>query len=173
MIPRGALLDLVKGITNKTVTIWSGEPEPYLAVKNGKGGRWFELEISSYGAKGVDEYRQDLNVAADALASTLNGVRRFTLSIKAKSFDAGTMPYDMLETVRLRLRSKSAKTILQAEGLALIDFPGQIVRLGWITDTREGYAAVMDVRFANASTDDAGDDGGDYVVTAPVTGTAT
>lgn len=165
-IPRAALLDLVQGLTNKTPTQWSGEPDRY------HKGKWFELSIITYGAKGVDEIRRDS--VGDTLDTSIGGVRRFTLSILARSLKADSFPLDMLEEVRIRLRGPSARAILMTEGLALIDFPGQIMNAPWRVDDREGLAATMDVRFALASTSSENEGAGGVIDTAtPIVGTAT
>lgn len=165
-IPRAALLDLVRGLTNKTSTQWSSEPDRY------QKGKWFELSILAYGANGVDEIRRE--TVGDELDTSVSGVRRFTLSILARSLEAKSFPFDMLEEVRIRLRGSSARAILKRECLALIDFPGQIQNAPWRIDSREGLAAVMDVRFAMASTSNENEGAGGIIeTTTPIVGTAT
>jgi hypothetical protein len=171
-LPLYALQNLVTNLSDQTPTILVGEPMPFLGVRDGRPGKYYELSITGYQSKGVDEYRSNMGTTpatANILYSSLNGVRAFTLQIKAESWDKFALAYDMLETVRLRLRSVSAKYVLQNNGLALIGFPNGTVTIAAYSEAIS--AAVLDVRFAYASTETATDDSGGTIATAPVTGT--
>ena len=175
-LPRGVLRDLVAGLTNQTKTIWDGEPEPFLASQNGKGGKYFKLDITSYQSRGVDEYRQTPGITPETsltLSSSMNGVRSFTMQVTAISFDMAVSPLDMLETLRLRFRSFSARQIMEAEGIALVGFPMAAIPVKLIVDNRAVPMAIMDIGMARASVEDAGDDVGGTIATAGVSGSAT
>jgi hypothetical protein len=171
-IPRGVLRDLVNGLSNQTKTIWDGEPEPFLASQNGKGGCYFKLDITSYTSLGVDEYRQTIMSPGLVNSSSLNGVRSFVMNITAISFDFARNPMDMLESLRLRFRSVSARAIMEAEGIALVGFLSPIVPVKFVMDNRAVSMAILDVKLSRASVEDAGDDTGGTIATAQVSGTA-
>lgn len=176
MIPYAALQDLIKNLTNQTPTLWEDEPEPFLSVKDGRPGRYFKIDVVSYRSKGADEYRSDSGTTpatANTLYSSINGVRYFILTVKGFSFDRKMPALEMLEQLRLRLWSVSARSIYAREGLALADLPGPIVKLPLVVDSRATSCATMDLKFGFASVENALDDAGGTIATAGVTGKLT
>lgn len=162
-IPRAALMDLVSGIGALT-TIWDGEPQPTL----GAGGSWATLNISAYGGKGTDETRTDYDETSDQVATSTNGLRRFTLSIRVDSYAFDTPAYETLETIRRRLRGGAARQLMQAEGFALID-THPITDLSKVVDNRPVFSSVMDVRFSFAVSESEPSFTGDYIASTGTT----
>ena len=170
-IPIAPLKELISGLTGQTVTIVEGEPEPYVAAIDGEPGRYFTLDLDTYATKGVDDYRQMSDPVTGAISYSTNGYRMLTIRVKAISFDINRTAHDMLEQLRMRLRSQTSKMILRPLCLALIDFPGGIQPLSIVADTRELWAATMDIRVAFAPTESASasdDPGGVILTVSPI-----
>lgn len=167
-IPRAALRDLVGGIAQIDEVIWDGESVPTLGV----GGSWATLNITAYRGKGTDETREDFDAPKDQVSTTINGVRLFTLTIRVDSYSFDTPAYETLETIRRRLRGGSARTLMQQEGLALVDIQ-PITDLNVIADNRPVFASVMDVRFSIAVSEADPGFTGDYVAETTIAGSLT
>lgn len=165
MIPRAEILELVKGVTKKAAR-WDGDAEEQLGIWKSQESGYIELSISAYRSIGVDEYRQAFDAKTNQLSSTMSGVRVFTLTCKCRSFEMGEAPFDILEDLRLGLRTNSARFILTGAGLALVDVPSLTVLPPEEIDNRTAQVAVMDVRLAIAvNSDRAGDDAGGIIQT--------
>lgn len=166
-LPRAQLIDLVQGLSEFPAR-WEGEVEQEWGIWETKPGVYSELSITGYTRLGVDEYRQDYDAKVLQLKSTMSGQRQFTLTIKAKSYEIGKLPTDILERIRLRLGSVSAHFILQDAGLAIVralpivPLPPEKSE----EDNRYVFSAAMDIRFGFAVSEEAGDDEGTTIETA-------
>ncbi len=159
MIPRAEVLNLVEGLMRRPAR-WVGEPEEQWGLWHAKPGAYAELTISAYRTYGQDEYRQTYDEVKDQLSSTMTGLRGFTVSVKVRSFELGQAPFDLLERLRLGLRTKSARYALETAGIALVDIQPIIPLPNETVDNREAFVAVMDVRLAFAVNQDTSDDEG-------------
>lgn len=171
-IPRAALLDLVGGLAQIDAVIWDGEAVPTLGAE----GSYATLNVSAYRGKGTDETVRGYDGTNDQISTTAYGVRLFTLAIRVDSYSFDSPAYETLERVRRRLRGGSARTLMQQEGLALIDIQ-PIVDLDLVADNRPIFSSSMDVRFSFAVSETDPTAGGDYIsgtgTTPAVPGTVT
>jgi len=109
-----------------------------------------QLNILAYRTVGVDETREEYDPVRDELATTLCGLRAFTLSIRADSYDMGEPAYEILERIRRRLRGGAARVVLEETGLALTTLTNPIVDLDVVADNRPIYSSTWDVGMAFA-----------------------
>jgi hypothetical protein len=165
-IPKAALLTLVQTLSGVQAK-WRTDPEFVAGMAPGVASShaWIWLSVTSTRAIGVDDYRQVFNAAMGNLDSQIAGNRMFTLSLRAESYDVNIEAFDLVEAVRVRLRSFKARGIFAPAGLALVDIQPTAVFTNVITDAgtkRTLKVAVMDIRWAYVSTysptadDDAG-----------------
>lgn len=165
-IPKAALLTLIQTLSG-VQTKWRTDPEFVAGIAPGiaSSHAWIWLSVTSMRSLGVDDYRQVFNQATGNLDSQIAGNRLFTLSCRAESYDVNIEAFDLVEAVRIRLRSFKARGIFAPAGLALVDIQPTAVFTNVVTDSgtkRTLKVATMDIRWAYVSTysplpdDDAG-----------------
>jgi hypothetical protein len=162
VIPIGALKQLV-GQFARCQTVWSTEPRPNMGAATTGPQAYIVLSLGAYTAKGVDDYRQTYDPVQDKLDTVVSGNRLFQLSIRCHSLDPNHQPHDMLERVRIRLQTFTARAIYTANNMAFVRTSGISTFPDKTAGNRALLCAVLDVTFAIASNQDPGDDPGDYI----------
>src|SRR5271166_2561031 len=110
-IPRGAILDLIGGISGYKC-YWDGD-----GMDNDT--TYVRLSIVGYRSTGIDETRTEYDPAEDQIVTILCGNRLFTLSIRVDSYEMSTPGYEILESIRRRLRGGAARYVLEMAGVSL------------------------------------------------------
>lgn len=148
-LPKALLLQLITTISGVQV-VWVTDKRPgILGQQAGKEHAWITLALQSWKNEGVDELRYVFNPATQNNDAMTIGQRSFTLVCKAYSLDPNLEAFDLLERVRFRLRSGTARSIM-VPVLALRDiqpiatFPESLAQAGQAARTL--LAAQMDVR---------------------------
>lgn len=161
MIPIRALKELV-GQLARVTTVWDTEPRPNVgAPANGKQA-YVVLSLGAYTAKGVDDYRQSYDPVQNKLDTNIAGNRQFVLSVRCNSLDPNLQAHDVLEHVRIRLQTFTARAIYSANNMAYVKTNGITTFRGTL-DNRAMLCAVLDVVFSIAVNHDPGDDPGDFI----------
>ena len=176
-IPRDAIRELIAKLT---VTDWSPdgwsvawqvEHLSFEGLRNDSVGAWIELGINSYRSAGVDDYRQQFNPSTQSNQSVLYGLRRFTLTLDARSYSIEVPAWDVLEAIRLRLNNPGSVTVKQAlaqHGLSWIR-THPTVSLNYSekgdVDNRMIWRSTMDVEFSWLSYAQVTDDPGSVIET--------
>lgn len=176
-LPREALKELVSSLTVTDWTptgwsvVWDIESLPFEGLRNGTLGAYVELSISAYRSIGEDDYRQVFDPTTNALLSVYYGLRAFTLTIDARSFDYDVPAWDVLESIRLRMnnrRSATANVYLRENNLAWVR-THPTVSLNYAekgdVDNRMIWRQTMDIEFTWLSAAQVVDDPGNYLET--------
>jgi hypothetical protein len=160
-LPKPLLLQILQQISG-VQCVWRSAQRPHLGQQPGTEHAWIVASAQSWRAVGVDELRQVYNATTNALDNMTVGQRLFTLTLRAESLDANLDALDLLERVRFRLRSATARNLM-VPTLALVDFqaiqtlPDQVATAGGVA--RALKVAHLDVRMACVVAADQGDPG--------------
>jgi hypothetical protein len=168
--PKERLLEILRLISCVQV-VWKTAPRPMLGLRPGTENAWIIANVQSYKGVGVDERRVKYNAKTNKNDEFAVGQRQFTLVLRAQSIDPRLEAFDLLERVRFRFRTQTAR-VLMVPTIALRDF-GPIVDLPESTYEmgpnveRSMLEATMDVRMASAVGADPDDPGeGNFVASA-------
>ena len=169
-LPQAQLLELVNtlaGVQSK----WDNLSRPLLGQRPGTEKAWLLCGVQSWLELGTDELRYVWNAETQNNDEFVVGQRAFTLTLQAFSLDTTIQPYDLLERVRFRLRSQTARALM-VPTLALRDFQ-RIVNLPPDQQAMDGGHIVLrsslDVRMlcvVGANPNDQG--GGGVIESCPV-----
>jgi len=149
-IPKEELRNLVASLADcdPSRVLWDGEPVPFLGPdEEGRTG-CFVLNVTATRAVGIDEETIEYGVEVDSVLYTrvtYSGVRVRTVQIRAEQYD-DEEGFDLLEDVRLGLRSTEASDALRAAGLSLHSLD-DIQNIGGSADNRATTFANLDARF--------------------------
>jgi hypothetical protein len=147
-LPKQALLQLVATLSGCQV-LWRTDAAPAVpGIAPGTERARIWIRVSSFGEIGVDEERELYNVNT-GMNELLNiGQRQFTLSCRAEGFTPQSQiePYDLLERVRFRMRTETAKAIFAPANLSLRDIQ-PMISSEMRVDNRMIPFATMDIRW--------------------------
>ena len=170
-LPKPLLLQILQQLSGVQV-VWRTAQRPHLGQQPGTEHAWIVASVQSWRAVGVDELRQVYNATTNALDNMTVGQRLFTLVLRGYSLDATLEAVDLLERVRFRLRSATARNLM-VPTLALVDFgpmmslPDEVTSVGNVA--RAIRVATLDVRMACVVAADQGDPGeGGFIASAPL-----
>ncbi len=170
-VPKAVLQTLIETLSG-VQAVWSTDPSPDLGRRAGTERAWIILNLQSFRNVGTDELRQAYDPTTDSNVNLQLGNRQFTLSCGARSLDATLEAYDLLERVRFRLRTATARAIFAPANLSLRDIQAVQVLSGKVAGTQALKAASMDVRWNWMAAADPLDPGqGDYIATVNGDGT--
>ena len=164
--PKQRLLELVRTLSG-VQAVWSTRKRGLEGLRPGTERAWVLVGVQSYVPVGVDELRHEFDPVLNRNAEILIGQRNFTMVLRAQSLTETLEATDLLERVRFRLRTVTARAIM-VPLLALRDF-GAVISLpdseynlgGVIVGQLE---ATLDVRMACVLAADPMD-GGEFIET--------
>jgi hypothetical protein len=172
--PKARLLEILRAISGVQV-VWTTYKRGLQGLRPGTENAWLLAGVQSYVGVGVDELRLKYDAKLDRNLAIQAAQRQFTLVLRAQSIDPNLEAFDLLERVRFRFRTQTAR-VLMVPTIALCDF-GPMVSLPDSTyDVGGGIQralldATLDVRMACVLGADPGDPGqGNWIETvAPAT----
>ena len=119
-LPKAKLLTLVKTIA-EVQTVWNTGSRGLLGYRPGTERAWILVGMQGWRELGTDELRVEWNAAENRNDEIVMGQRTFTMTLQSFSLDASLEAFDLLERVRFRMRSETARAIM-VPTLALKDF---------------------------------------------------
>jgi hypothetical protein len=160
-LPKDTLLALFKSLSG-VQCYWRSAKRPAMTGLGPQPGEraWIDLQVSAFGAIGVDELRSVFNPARNSNDMIIAGQRAFTVTLKCRSLDPRLEAFDLAERVRFRMRSQHARGFM-IPTIALRDMPPTIVlnetvvKIGGVA--RALMAANLDVRMLCVVSADPGD----------------
>lgn len=134
------------------VVYFDGEAEKHLGPR-GKANRGkLVLNVAARAAVGTDDFSQQFEAPA-TLRRRHDVYRVITITARLTIIQGPDEAIDVLERVRMGLRRPRALAELSAVDMALVDSPS-IVNLDGYTNDRAISVAALDVRFAQAVSED-------------------
>jgi hypothetical protein len=165
--PREGLRALVARLQVPIVTVWAGQPRPFLAATRGKPGAVCELDVSGIKKLGMEEWRYFFDPVLQCNVVQIFGQREYGINFRIESFDFDVPAYENLENLGLSLRNPATRRGFPDGTPGLHDLGLAFVRCGAVrildirADTRPIFAAEMNVDFAWVATNgDVTADGG-------------
>lgn len=161
ILPRAAIVSILKGITGLKDVRFDITPQPYI---DPTAQARLVLSVSSRQMLGWDEHR--FSVTPTDQVDRLNGLRSFSLSVRCETFDTrdgSIQAGDYLETIRTLVYEDSPRALFHAANLAVAGDNG-VRDLPLVYNQRLVSAAVLDLEMSwgvTAQTDAHG-----YVATA-------
>lgn len=120
-LPRDVLVELVRTLSGVEVN-WRTKRRQNPGKAPSKEVAWIDLWAQSYAAVGNDELRAVFDEVNNVRQTVLVGQRTFTLSMVARSLDGTLEAFDLLERVRFRMSTQTARNIFVPANLSIRNY---------------------------------------------------